>query len=176
MDLTLTGFSNQLRDEIVSTFDSSTGLSSAANATGRSRRRGIEFNGEWRPLSSLVVDAGYTYLDANQQTVSGGPRVAEVRRPKHCANLSASYIVGRLTVGGGLAYVGKRVDTDFDTFQNVTLHAYVLASARVAYRILPMVELFVRADNIGDAKYHDVVGYATAGRTVYGGVRVTLGE
>lgn len=176
LDLTLTGFSNQLRDEIVSTFDPGTGLSSAANASGRSRRRGIEFDGEWRPLPGLVVDADYSYLDANQQTVAGGRRVSEVRRPKHSANLSATYTAGRLTLAGGIAYVGRRVDTDFDTFRNVTLHAYALVSARVAYRVLPTVELFVRSDNLGGARYQDVVGYATAGRTVHGGVRVTLGE
>ena len=39
-----------------------------------------------------------------------------------------------------------------------------------------MVELFVRGDNLGGARYQDLVGYATAGRTVYGGVRVALGE
>jgi vitamin B12 transporter len=181
LDVTLTGFSNRLTDEIVSVFGPAPDfLGTAANADGKSRRRGIELSAEWRPLPGLAVDGDYTYLDANEQKVSGGARLHEVRRPKHSANLSATYSAGRLTLAGGVAYVGKRFDTDFDIpfplDQNVTLHSYALVSARVAYRVLPMVELFVRGDNLGGAHYQDLAGYATAGRTVYGGVRVAFGE
>ena len=178
-DLTLTAFSNRLKDEILLVFGGPPDfLATSVNATGKSRRRGIELTGEWRPVPGLVIDGDYTYLDANEQKAASGARVREVRRPKHTANLSATYTADRLTLAGSVAYVGKRVDTDFDLSpaKNVTLHSYALVSARVAYRILPMVELFVRGDNLGGARYQDLVGYRTAGRTVYGGVRVALGE
>ena len=37
-------------------------------------------------------------------------------------------------------------------------------------------ELFGRVSNLFDANYRDVVGYATQGRTVYGGVRLRRGD
>jgi len=36
--------------------------------------------------------------------------------------------------------------------------------------------MFGRVSNLFDADYQDVVGYATQGRTIYGGVRVRLGD
>lgn len=180
-DLALTAFSNRLKDEILLVFGGPPDfLATSVNATGKSRRRGIELTGQWRPLAGLVIDGDYTYLDAQEQKAAAGARVREVRRAKHTANLAVTYTAGRLTLAGAGAYVGKRRDTDFDIpfpgDPNVWLHSYALASARVAYRVLPQVELFVRADNLGGARYQDVVGYATAGRSVYGGVRVLLGE
>ena len=101
LDLTLTGFSNRLKDEIVAVFGPPPFfLGSSANATGKSRRRGIEFSGEWRPLSGLTINGDYAYLDANEQKVAGGARLHEIRRPRHSGNLSATYVAGRLTLAG----------------------------------------------------------------------------
>lgn len=181
--LGVTGFSNRLTDEIVSVFDPSTFLSSTANANGRSRRKGIELTAEAKPVHGLTISANYTYLDAREQKLAGTPRLHEARRPKHSANLFADYVRGKWTLGGSIAYVGKRTDTDFDivdpvTFASptVTLKSYALADARIAYAILPEVEAFARIENAFDENYRDAVGYATPGRTVYAGVRVRLGS
>jgi vitamin B12 transporter len=180
--LGVTAFSNRLTNEIVSVFLPSF-LSSTENADGKSRRRGIELTGEVRPIEGLRISANYTYLDAQQQRVSGTAQLREQRRPKGSANLFADYETGPLTLGASLAYVGKRKDTDFDvfdpiTFQSpvVTLGSYVLAGARIAYAITPNIEAFGRIENAFDDKYQDAVGYATPGRTVYGGIRVRLGD
>jgi vitamin B12 transporter len=176
--LGLAAFSNRLTDEIVSTFDSTTFLSSAANATGRSRRRGIEATAEVRPLEGLRIAANYTYLKAEDQKLSGTARVHEVRRPKHSGNLYADWTSGPITLGGSLAYVGKRTDVDFDLFPapTVTLDDYILAGARVAYRVTEAIELFGRVENAFDSNYRDLVGYATPGRTIHAGLRVRLGD
>ncbi|MDB5722363.1 MAG: TonB-dependent receptor, partial [Alphaproteobacteria bacterium] len=58
--LAMTGFSNRLRDEIVDTFDSVTFLSSTANASGRSRRRGVEIEADYRLSEALRLSANYT--------------------------------------------------------------------------------------------------------------------
>lgn len=176
--LGVTGFSNRLSNEIVSVFDSSTFLSSTANATGKSTRKGIELTAEAKPVEGLTINANYTYLVAKEQRVAGIARLHEARRPKHSANLFADYVSGKWTLGGALAYVGKRTDTDFDLFPapTVTLKSYALADARIAYAILPAVEAFARIENAFDEHYRDAVGYATPGRTVYAGLRVRLGD
>jgi len=176
----LVGFSNRLRDEIVYEGLPSTPTAmfpyTYVNADGISRRRGVELSGEYRPLEHLRISGNYTYLDAQEQKIAGDARTREIRRPKHTANLYADYVGGPLTLGGSLAYVGKRQDTDFDIFQTVILKDYILAGARVAYAITPNIEAFGRIENAFDDKYQDAVGYATPGRTVYAGIRVRLGD
>ncbi len=173
----VTAFSNRLRNEIVSVFDNVTFLSSTDNATGRSRRRGIEANVEVRPVDALRITANYTLIDARDQQVAAGVTLREVRRPRHSANLAADWTTGPLTLGGSLAYVGRRRDVDFDTFPStpVRLDDYVLAGARIAYAITPAIEVFGRIENAFDSKYQDVVGYATPGRAVFGGIRAKIG-
>ncbi len=173
-----TYFSARLREEIVDIFDPATFLSSTGNAAGRSRRDGVELTAGYRHAEWLNLSANYTWLDAGEQRVAGMVLVREVRRPRNSANLIAFGTAGRFRWGASLAYVGARRDTDFDLFPaaTVTLDAYALASANVAYRPLPRLELFARAENAFDADYRDVVGYNTPGRTVHAGFRVAFGD
>ncbi|MDB5693581.1 MAG: TonB-dependent receptor [Alphaproteobacteria bacterium] len=173
----VTGFSNRLRDEILDVFDPVTFLSSTANASGRSSRRGVEVEAEYRPVRAVLLAANYTWLDASEQQVAGTARVREVRRPRHTANLVATGTSGRFSWGASGAYVGARTDNDFDFFPapTIRLHPYLLASARVGWRIGHGLEAYLRAENAFDAHYQDVVGYHTPGRTVDAGFRVCLG-
>ncbi|HWT12171.1 MAG TPA: TonB-dependent receptor [Allosphingosinicella sp.] len=168
-----TYFSARLEDEIVDIF---TLPSTTANASGRSRRQGLELRAGYRRADRLVLSANYTYLAANDQRTAGEAPVRETRRPRHSANLVAHGTVGRFRWGAALAYVGARRDSDFDAFRTVTLAGYVLASAQAAYRVLPKLEAFVRVENAFSADYQDVVGYDTLGRTVHAGLRVALGD
>jgi vitamin B12 transporter len=174
----VTGFSNRLRDEIVDVFDPATFLSSAANADGRSRRDGVEIELGYRLGDQLNLAANYSWLDADEQRAASAALVREVRRPRHTANLIAYGSADRFSWSAGLAYVGKRTDTDFDLFPaaTVTLDDYALASLRIAYRIMPQIELYARMENAFAEDYQDVVGYNTPGRTVHAGLRVVLGR
>ncbi len=170
-------FSNDLEDEIVEDFSIFPNYT-VVNAPGESRRRGIELSGEWRPVQGLRLAANYSYLDTRELNAGAGNALREVRRPEHTANLLADYTAGRLTIGGALAYVGKRIDSDFDLFPapRLTLDPYVLASARIAWRIGDSLEAFARIENAFDDDYQDVVGYATQGRSVYAGIRFRFGD
>jgi vitamin B12 transporter len=178
LTLAATYFSARLRDEIVDVFDPATFLSSTENATGKSRRQGLELAATLDVAPWLAIHANYTWLDADEQRVAGAGLVREVRRPRSSANLVAQGEAGRFRWGASLAYVGRRPDTDFDLFPAATviLDDYLLASANLAFRLLPQLELYARAENGFDADYQDVVGYNTPGRTVYAGLRVTLGR
>jgi vitamin B12 transporter len=169
-----TVFSNRLTDEIVEDF--SVFPFTVRNTPGKSRRRGIEAAAELRPVRGLRISANYSYIDALDRKAAGGPAMPEARRPKHSANVAADWTLDRFTLGGSLAYVGKRRDRDFDTFQDVVLDDYVLASLRVAYRLNDQLEAFARAENAWDADYQDVAGYNTPGRTVHAGLRLRFGS
>lgn len=178
LTLAATYFSARLRDEIVDVFDPVTFLSSTENATGTSRRQGLELAATIDVAPWLAIHANYTRLDADEQRVASAGLVREIRRPRHAANLVAQGEAGRFRYGFSLAYVGRRRDTDFDQFPAATviLDDYVLASANLAYRLLPQLELYARAENGFDADYQDVVGYNTPGRVLHAGLRVTFGD
>lgn len=177
LSLETVAFSNDLVDEIVEDFSISPN-NTVVNAPGESRRRGIEVSAEWRPVAGLRIGANYTYVDTRETDAGAGTALREVRRPEHTANLFAAWRSDRLTIGGALAYVGERIDRDFDLFPSprVELDAYVLASARIAYRLTDTIEAFGRVENGFDESYQDVVGYATPGRSVHAGVRLALGR
>ena len=171
----LTYYRQQLRDEIVGTFDPGTFLSSAANAADKSKRQGIEAEASWSAGKWLRIAANYAYLDASEPSVGSG-QVRELRRPRHSGSVTLDGVRGAFSYGGSIAYVGRRADTDFDLFQRVSLAPYWLAGARVAYSVRPGVELFARVANGFAARYQDVVGYRTEGRSGYAGLRLALGR
>lgn len=173
LSASVSAFSNRLRDEILTVFDASFN-STTINATGKSPRKGFELQAELRPIEGLRIGGNYTYIDADEQRAAGGAKLREIRRPQHSGNLFADWTAGRFTVGGSLAYVGKRDDTDFDVFVPVKLNDYLLANLRVAYRITESIEIYGRVENAGDADYQDIFAYETPGRTFYGGLRLRL--
>lgn len=178
LDIDVTAFRARLEDEIVGTYDGDTGLSGVANAAGRSRRDGIEVTAQARPTDSLRLSAGYVWLNSREPGAAPGTLVHEIRRPRHSATASADWAAGPATIGIGLAYVGRRIDTDFDLFPaaRVRLDDYLLASLRLGWQLLPGVEAFGRVENLGGARYQDVVGYATRGRTFHAGLKVRFGD
>jgi vitamin B12 transporter len=165
-----------LRHEIIDVF--AFPLSTTANAEGTSRRQGIEVEADYAPSAALRLAANYAYLDAGEPRGPGGAQVREQRRPKHNGSVTLDGTQGRLTYGAAVAYTGAHLDTNFDTFpsQRVTLGAYWLASARIAYRVADPIELHLRVANAFDDRYQDVFGYRTEGRSVHAGVRIAVGR
>jgi vitamin B12 transporter len=173
--LDVTWFDADLEDEIVSTFDSVTFLSGVANASGESQRRGVEASADLQANDWLRLAATYTWLDADEGRVAGTARIKEVRRPRHSGSLTAIADFDRFELAGSVAYVGKRSDTDFDTFTDVTLGSYALVTLAGRYRLSESIELTARVENAGDADYEDVFAYRTPGIAVHGGLKLRWG-
>jgi vitamin B12 transporter len=173
----LTAYRQRLRNEIVDVFDFSTGFSSTENRSETSRRSGVEAQLDWTFGDHLRLSANYAYLKAAEPS-SNGSRLREARRPKHSGAIIADGRFDRLTYGFSMAHTGDRIDTDFDSFpfRRVTLDAYWLAGARIAFDISKGVQLFARAANAFDANYQDVIGYRTEGRSLYAGIRLASGS
>jgi len=169
----ITGFSSNLRDEIVEDF--SVVPYTIVNAPGTSRRRGVEVAARWSPRPDVRLTGSYTFLDA-RELGTGSTALRELRRPRHSASLTGEWSPGPWQVAATASWVGKRRDTDFDTYADVQLRDYLLANARIAYAVHENVELFARVENVFDASYQDLVGYAMPGRSAYAGVRVRLGD
>lgn len=174
LKLDLTWHQARLSDEIVGTFDPETFLSGVSNAVGRSRRRGVEVMGEAALTARWRLLATYAWLDAGERQAPDDVRLREVRRPRHSGSLTTTYSSGPLSVAGSVAYVGRRIDTDFSTFSRIALGSYALVTLSTAYELFPGLELTGRIENAGDARYEDVVGYRTPGIGLFGGLRFRL--
>ena len=174
----LTYYRQRLRNEIVDLFDSSTFLSTTANADGRSRRHGVEAEARWAASDALRLTATYAWLDATEPTAPDGGQIKEQRRPRHSGSVAADGVRGRLSYGAAIAYTGARIDSDFNAFPatRVRLSPYWLANARVAYQLVGPLEAHVRIANAFAERYQDVVGYRTEGRSVHAGLRIALGR
>lgn len=170
----VTWYRATLENEIISTFDPDTFLSGVANASGRSRRQGMEVEGQIDVAEGLTLRGSYAWLDATQQQVAGGALVKEVRRPRHSGSISAIYNHRRFQIAASAAITGARGDTDFARFVPVTLPAYTLVTLSGAWHINDRIDLTARIENALDAKLVDVFAYRGPGLTVHGGVRFRL--
>ena len=169
----LTYYRQRLRDEIIDTPD----FTSTVNATGTSRRQGIEAEAGWVFGKALRLSANYSWLDATEQKIEGIDAEPEHRRPKHSGAIVADGEVGRWSYGASLSYVGRHRDRrDSAPYDLVDLHPYWLAHARVAYRLGETIEASVRVANLLGSHYQDIVGYRTEGRTIHAGLRLALGR
>jgi vitamin B12 transporter len=175
LDASLTGYRQRLHDEIVDVFDPSTFLSTTANRSETSHRSGLEATIGYRLGDTFRLSANYAYLDATEPGAVAGLQVRESRRPKHSGSIALDGAKGHLTYGGSLAYVGARLDKNFDLFPapTVRLGSYWLADARVSYAVRHGVELFARMSNALGQRYQDVFGYRTEPRAIYAGVRLS---
>jgi vitamin B12 transporter len=176
-NVSLTAYRQRLHNEIVGTYNPATFLSSTTNATGTSRREGVEVELGWGPSPALRIHAQGAYLHATEPN-DLGQQIKEVRRPKWSGALVADGAQGKLSYGASLAYTGAHSDTDFDNYPypRVRLGGYVLAAARIGYRVSRHAELFGRVANAVDRHYQDVLGYRPSGRSVNGGIRLALGD
>jgi vitamin B12 transporter len=173
VEASLTGYKQKLHGEIVDIFDFASGLFSTANRDEVSHRSGIEATFGWQMDDRLRLLANYAYLKATQPDSAALTEVHELRRPRHSGSIALDGTTGRFTYGASVAYVGKHLDQrDTFPFDRVTLAAYWLADARVAYAIKPGVELFGRVTNALNRRYQDVFGYRTEKRGIYAGIRL----
>lgn len=179
----VTCFRQDLEDEINGfAFDPALGVFTALNAEGRSKRRGLEFSGRAVIVRGLELGADYTWLDATQPDAVTGEQVLEVRRPEHNANVNLDWRFaadrGRLNLN--LGYNGDQRDVFFPgpafAAMPATLDDFVLVALAGSWRVSRYLDLFGRIENLLNADYEEVVGYAAPGIGAFAGLRLSLGR
>jgi len=73
------------------------------------------------------------------------------------------------------AYTGSRSDTDFNTFEQVSLEPFSLVGFYSSFVIKPnQVKVFVRGDNMLNDSFTEVFGFNTRGRNIHLGFSLNL--
>lgn len=130
--------------------------------TGRARYSGLTLSGGTRAGS---VNLGASLDLMRPQDRETGLRLA--RRARTQATLTADTRVAGWTFGGELQHLGERFNDAANT-QRLPAHSLLNLTASTA--LTPSWTLQARVDNLSDMAYESVLGYATAGRTVYVGL------
>ena len=170
----ITYFDADLREEIQTTFDTPTFLSSVTNLPGDSERRGAEMILNGAPTERWQLAASYTYTDARQP--DGLP---ELRRAKRIASLDNTVELagGRARVHLGIDYNGPQVDSEFvfaTPEERVTLPSFTLVTLAGDFAIDARWRLYARAENLLDEEYEEWFGYRGRGRAVVAGFELAL--
>jgi vitamin B12 transporter len=183
LDLSLTWFQEELEDEINGfVFDPASGAFTAENGNGTSDRKGIEFNGSWRLLSSLNLGFAYTWLDATEEDEFSGKDAREIRRPKHIAsaNLNWMFLNDRANLNLNVDYNGEQDDFFFPPVppyeERVELDEFTLVTVASSFQLTPRLQLFARVENALDENYEEVYGFVAQGRAAYAGVRYNFAD
>ena len=168
LNLSVDYFRSELKDEITTVFNPDF-TSTVINLDTDSTRQGVELEARWDISEQLSARGAATFLYSEQNEVE------EIRRPDFIASASVAYSpVDTLSFTATLDHNGSQLDTDFGTFQNVTLDAFTLLGLNAAYNVSDTVSLTLRGDNLLDEDYQEVFGYASPGRTLYGGVKASF--
>ncbi|EBV3599840.1 TonB-dependent receptor, partial [Salmonella enterica subsp. enterica serovar Virchow] len=174
--LDATYFNQDLTNEIATVYGGPPNYpSTPINRGGKSKRQGVELSATVDLQNGFTATAMYTYTDATEQTAAGGPRVEEVRRPKHSGSLGVAYVFydQRARVFADAVFNGRMEDVAFvpGLPPRVSLDAYTVVNVGGSFKINDHLEAYGRVENVFDEKYQEVFGYSTPGRTAFAGLK-----
>ncbi|MFK7750367.1 MAG: TonB-dependent receptor plug domain-containing protein [Kordia sp.] len=128
---------------------------------------GFEFEVAASPIEKLTIDANYTFTEKKDVKV--------LRIPKHKANLNVGYAFSSKTNAGlSYQYTSDRLDTDFTTFQDVTLESFNLVGANLSHTFNKRFSGFLTVSNIFNEEYREITGFTTRGTNVRVGFSLNL--
>ena len=160
----LTYFDQEVSDAIIYSYNPALFAGGYLQVPGTSEFNGIEASASWTLAEGLTLEGFVTDLEAKDATGSQLPY-----RPDTTAQVSARFS-GDKTHWLLLArYTGDRGDS-FGT----VLDEYTVMDSSFRYTITEDLSISVRAENLTNKAYSDIVGYRSAGRTLYLGLNVSL--
>jgi vitamin B12 transporter len=140
---------------------------------GRAETKGIEVAGDAVLVEGVLkVRGGYTWLNARDRDT--GFRL--LRRPEHAGNLALVWTPDdRWTIEPSVRMVGSRYSgRNFATgAPTEKLSPYARFDLRADYKLHKNLNLYLRAENLTNARYSEVYNYGTTGRAFYAGARAT---
>jgi vitamin B12 transporter len=164
LHLGLTYFDQEIEDAIE--FDL-VFFSGYVQSSGVSTSKGVEIDARAPVGERWELLGNWTYNEA--EDAAGRPRV---RRPKNLGNLGVQYrsASDRLALLASYRLSRDAIDTTF--VSTAPLPDYEVLDLSVTFDASDLLQLYGRVQNATDEAYQEVIGYNTAGRSIYGGVRL----
>ena len=128
----------------------------------RTATDGVELEGRARLGGGLDLSLAYGWTDARDEAT--GARLLRV--PEQSGSATLGWTGDRLS-----AALTVRGESDQDDAGGVR-EAFVTANLNGSYALTDAVTLTARIENLGDARYQQVLGYGEPGRSGYVGVRL----
>lgn len=132
----------------------------------RARTLGLENFATWTPVPELSLRLSYTWLAAEDRTT--GLRLD--RRAEHSGSFNVNYaFLKKFNANTAVKRVGPRPDQNFSTFPatRVTNPGYVKWDLGLSYNVCKNFSVHGRLDNVLDARYEEVFGFPSLGRTFW---------
>ena len=142
-------------------------FSGYVQSTGVSTSKGVELGANVPLGDRWQLLANWTSNDA--EDAAGRQRL---RRPKNLGNVGVQYRAAseRLALLANYRLARDSIDTTF--LGTVSLPDYEVLDLSVTFDASELLQVYGRVQNATDETYQEVVGYNTAGRSIYGGVRL----
>jgi len=128
--------------------------------SGKVENRGIELSSTWQATQSLRFSANYSYLNMTRKILAA---------PEHKLYVSGNYTKDRWNFSSGMQYIGNLYTTLNPEPQK---ERFLLWNARVNYKVLDWLNIFLRGENLFGQAYEINAGYPMPDATVFGGMQV----
>lgn len=162
--LSLAYFRNEIEDQFGFRNMNPPGEPDYFNREGTTETDGIESALHVEPSERITVDLTYTYQQSEDPS---GNDIDLIPENKASATVNWRYNDSlRFNVNG--EYNDERPDG------TVTLDDYRLLNAGARYSVSEDATAYARLENAFDEDYQEVDGYGTAGRALYGGMKMTF--
>ncbi|MCZ8374192.1 MAG: TonB-dependent receptor [Beijerinckiaceae bacterium] len=171
--ISATGFWIRSRD-LINFQTSPTCLANALQAFGcyvnvaRAESTGLELEGTAQIWTGLLQLRGaYTYLRAKDLTTNR----TLARRPESIGKIGLAITpFANWSFEPSVTLVSKRFSGANETQR---LASYARFDMLASYKPTEQVELYIRGENLNNARYHEVWNYGTTGRAFYAGMKTT---
>jgi vitamin B12 transporter len=129
---------------------------------------GVELSGSYAINDAIVINAAYTFTDAQQNDT----RAARV--PRHDVALGFdAQMSEKLSAQFTLQHIAGIEPSSFAPAAN-KVGDHTLVHVNTAYQVNDSVEAFLRVENLFDEDYETAGGFNTSGRAAYAGLRASF--
>ena len=153
----LTYFDQEVSDAIIYSYNPALFAGGYIQVPGTSQFSGIEAIASWDVGEGVTLESFVSDLSAEDASGNKLPY-----RPEKMAQLSARFSGEKISWLLLARYTGDRSD-GFGT----TLNEYTVMDSSFSYAVTEDLKISVRAENLTNEGYSDIVGYRSAGRTLY---------
>jgi iron complex outermembrane receptor protein len=133
--------------------------------TGKFRNYGIEIAWDYAPVTDLKFEGNYTYINMKEKLIA---------TPEQCLFLSGTYHLNKFIFNLKIQNVINLYGENQDGLIDIIEKSYVLAGAKVNYRALKFLSIFLSGENLLNQEYQMLYDYPMPGISFMSGLNINL--